>query len=350
MAEDIIKNPGNGPPINLKGIAVGNGCWGSAVGLCNFGCDMDRIWQQFLYGHSAISKKQYNAIVEACGDPAAGEGAWSNCTQPGNTGPGCSGPNASMAVCTDKYNSKECQGLLSIAGQSEDQRGPENYDIYHYYDTCYAYHGLTESGPALRAQLSRALNGDKQAVLDDPILLTKPTLRGSSVNLGSPEPPLGVGSGARSRSGGALNDYGCGGMTVMYEWMNTPEVMAALHVQKNVNGAVQYGPRQLADARPIYKMLAQKIDVMIYSGDTDACVPTIGTEEWTAALGFPVLDDWRPWHAGTNDLANTNATHHAITAGYVTTYDASTHAEHMAVPGGAKPHNFTFITVKGSGQ
>lgn len=57
-------------------MAVGNGCWGSDVGLCAFGSDMQRINAQFFLGHGAISKHLYKNIVKECGDPAAGEGAW----------------------------------------------------------------------------------------------------------------------------------------------------------------------------------------------------------------------------------------------------------------------------------
>lgn len=41
--------------INLKGMAIGNGCWGSKVGLCAFGNDMRRMQTEFLFGHGAIS-------------------------------------------------------------------------------------------------------------------------------------------------------------------------------------------------------------------------------------------------------------------------------------------------------
>lgn len=49
--------------------------WGSKVGLCAFGADMDRINTQFLYGHGAISKDAYKSVVDACGDPAVGPNA-----------------------------------------------------------------------------------------------------------------------------------------------------------------------------------------------------------------------------------------------------------------------------------
>ena len=72
--------------------------------------------------------------------------------------------------------------------------------------------------------------------------------------------------------------------------------------------------------------------------DTDACVPTVGTEEWTAELGFPVKREWQPWHGGTPS----NATAHFVTSGYVIEYDAGSELR--------PEHNFTFLTVKGAGH
>ena len=46
-----------------------------------------------------------------------------------------------------------------------------------------------------------------------------------------------------------------------------------------------------------------------------------------------VIDDWRPWHAGTNQ----NDTSHFITAGYVTVYNAAT----SALPPSSSAHHNT---------
>jgi hypothetical protein len=43
--------------------------------------------------------------------------------------------------------------------------------------------------------------------------------------------------------------------------------------------------------------LLARYRMLIYSGDTDACVPYWGTEEWTRELGYPVRRGWRQWHA-----------------------------------------------------
>ena len=94
-----------------------------------------------------------------------------------------------------------------------------------------------------------------------------------------------------------------------------------------------YGPRDRDDLRPLYKKLAGKYRLLIYSGDVDACVPFIGTQEWTEGLGFEVIEAWRPWTAGTTVSPTAN-----VTAGYTTTY---------AVREG---HRFSFATVKGAGH
>lgn len=36
---------------------------------------------------------------------------------------------------------------------------------------------------------------------------------------------------------------------------------------------MKYGPRDRDDLRPLYKVLAQKYRLVIYSGDADGCVP-----------------------------------------------------------------------------
>jgi hypothetical protein len=298
LVEQISKAPNNpiDTPINIKGFAVGNGCWGNTVGLCSFGSDMDRIWQQFLYGHNAITPVAYKKIIKYCGDPMDGPGSWSNCS---GLGPECSGPFASMLTPSDKYQSAECQSALKNVSASEftGQGRTANYEIYNYYDTCY-------STTDIRRRALRQIGmtpADRKAHME---YLRRGGQFGAAVHIG--EAPL--------TSGGALNDYSCDGMGAMGVWLKQPEVIEALHVQNDGThrypGAVAYS-KTVADVRPLYKQLIMKYRVMIYSGDTDACVPTVGTEEWTASLGLPVRREWAPWHGGTKN----NATAHFVTAG-----------------------------------
>tara|TARA_B110000208_G_scaffold14306_1_gene17371 strand:+ start:82 stop:1770 length:1689 start_codon:yes stop_codon:yes gene_type:complete len=261
-------------PINLIGIAVGNGCWGSKVGLCAFGADMARIDTMFYFGHSATSNDQYDAVVTACGDPRKGPESW--------------GSGELTGACKTAYSA-----LQTATG---------NHEVYNYYDECYGSSGITRM-----EQLSAIASGA----------------------------PFGAGTHHRANDAvaGALNDYPCGGQKAMDLWLARPDVVKALHVKTNTSG-MAYGPRDRDDLRPLYKTLAQKYRVMIYSGDVDGCVPFVGTQEWTEGLGFPVVEAWRPWSSGTTNDPKAN-----ITAGYVTRYTA-----------GAKDHSFTFATVKGAGH
>ena len=227
LAEAILADEAS--TIRLKGIAIGNGCWGSTVGLCSFGPDMQRIWQQFLYGHSAIPKRRYAAIAKACGDPAHGPGSWSNCS---GQGPGCSGPYASMLRGSDKYRSSECQELLQAVAKDE---GQGNYELYNYYDTCYATSGMLESAAGLA--LEQLLGGEFEmsADLHSPYRSTGMSSAGRAAHISHMQAggvwgaAVHVGQAPLTESG-ALNDYSCGGMSAMGKWLSHPEVQKALHV------------------------------------------------------------------------------------------------------------------------
>lgn len=62
--------------------------------------------------------------------------------------------------------------------------------------------------------------------------------------------------------------------------------------------------------------------MLFYSGDADGAVPTLGSENWIASLGWQVTEEWRPYFVN-NQLA-----------GYIEVYEG----------------NFTFGTVHGAGH
>jgi hypothetical protein len=68
----------------------------------------------------------------------------------------------------------------------------------------------------------------------------------------------------------------------------------------------------------------RKVRVLIYSGDTDPCINTFWSQNWTAGLGLPEVQPWRPW---TIDGA-------IEMGGYVTRY----------------ANEFDFLTIRGSGH
>ena len=117
----------------------------------------------------------------------------------------------------------------------------------------------------------------------------------------------------------------CGTMDAMNLWLNQPSVMEALHVTKSHSG--QNYLRTFGDARPLYASLMNRYRILIYSGDVDACVPYVGSQQWTSGLGFPVVRDWHPWSAPPDTI------HRSHKAGYAITYST-----------------FQFITINGAGH
>lgn len=120
-------------------------------------------------------------------------------------------------------------------------------------------------------------------------------------------------------------------------WMNSPEVVAALHMGAGVaalgpwaecaGGATLHYTRIPCDEpAQIYPGLLQNISVLVYNGDQDECIPYLQDQQWTEGMNFPVKEGWRPWFVDNQ------------VAGYVTEY---------APPSGVR---FTFATVKQAGH
>jgi serine carboxypeptidase-like clade 1 len=129
--------------------------------------------------------------------------------------------------------------------------------------------------------------------------------------------------------------YLCGAARGEDAYLNQPEVRSALHVCSEEECGVfpgdhgwsaPYNRTMYTEADLYREFIAHGLRVMIYSGDTDACIPYSGTEEWVEELRLPSVESWRPW---TID----NATQ---MAGYVTTYNYRT----------GTPGSFLFVTVR----
>ncbi|CAM6092547.1 unnamed protein product [Calypogeia fissa] len=117
---------------------------------------------------------------------------------------------------------------------------------------------------------------------------------------------------------------------VATRWLNTASVREALHAAPAEEiGEWQLCTDQLIFYRdagsmlPIHYDLTQKgYKALIFSGDHDMCVPYTGSEAWTKAMGYEVVDEWRPWFVGRQ------------VAGFTQAY----------------ANKLTFATVKGSGH
>lgn len=119
-------------------------------------------------------------------------------------------------------------------------------------------------------------------------------------------------------------------------WINTPEVIKALHVEASLpyvkqwticSSSLKYTTTAADLPGTIYPDLVTKYRVLVYNGDVDACVPYQDNESWTASLNLPVDNDWHAWVLDNQ------------VGGYATSY---------IVPNAS--HDFQFITVKGSGH
>eukprot|EP01052_Picozoa_sp_SAG31_P026348 SAG31_NODE_2382_length_5827_cov_1.421962_3_plen_261_part_00 len=124
-------------------------------------------------------------------------------------------------------------------------------------------------------------------------------------------------------------------------WNALPEASAALHMKPFTGNSLAYTTTRVgpgSDLRPLYATLAKKYRLLIFSGDSDGCVPFTGSAEWTSGLGFPVVSDWRPWIAPmSSPVADGEAPVPLGRVGYVTEF-------------GGEAKSFAFATVNNAGH
>ena len=70
--------------------------------------------------------------------------------------------------------------------------------------------------------------------------------------------------------------------------------------------------------------------LLIYSGDTDGCIPKFGTETWVRELGYAERTPWHPWRSPLKEGGEPRR------AGYAIAYET--------------PTNFSLVTVQGAGH
>eukprot|EP01038_Epipyxis_sp_PR26KG_P009761 gene9761-13132_t len=255
--------------VNFVGAAIGNGCWGNSVGTCAFSSpEAQQISADFYYGHGMYSSALRNDIEATCGD--------------------------------FKRLTPKCLQNLAIM---EKQIG--DFDVYNIYDRC----GKDERRRLMQADHKRKPFQAVREILSNPYV-TVETSDSFSINAGYGE---------------ALNDYTCGAETAMDEWLANPSVVDALHVKAGTVGMTY--KKTATDLLPLYSKLINKHQILIYSGDTDGCVPYVGTEAWTRGLNFTVTNDWHQW------LSKPDLEHAIHKAGYAVTFD-----------------KFQFITINGAGH
>ncbi|CAA7023709.1 unnamed protein product [Microthlaspi erraticum] len=113
-------------------------------------------------------------------------------------------------------------------------------------------------------------------------------------------------------------------------WLNDPAVRKEIHAKEKseigrwdlCTNQIHY--TQIAGSMIEYhrNLTLSGYRALIFSGDHDMCVPFTGSEAWTKAMGYKVVDEWRPWMS--------NGQVAGFTQGYA--------------------NNLTFLTIKGAGH
>lgn len=240
IAHYIVNNEPFKSSLKLKGLALGNACWGGDAThvQCN-GPNSERNDVELFFGKGLFSPKLHNSILEACKFPSTSDAS--------------------------------CQRLLS---QMHEEVGPHN--VYNIYDNCpQTQNFLKKTGKSMK-------------------WLTEYLRSGMSH-------PQEMHANLKNMSGGY--DWACGGPYIAGDYLTRADVRKALHLDKFNPGASRFsydssGPASIT----LYPELVSKLRIMIYNGDADACVPYIGNEEWISDLEnqgiIKETKPWTPWFAG----------------------------------------------------
>lgn len=282
LARRILENPASNISSMLKGIAIGDGCVGTDV-LCGANGPGPLSYLEFFGGHGQMSQKLYHqAMTECPADQLLGFGV----------------------PVTDP----KCKALLSKMNK---QIGP--YYAYNLYDACWYQNSLNP--PHSKGIMGEHSGGHQRSYWGPPTKAVSTSRHGHG-----------------SRRLQALNDYPCGGPQALFEWIETPEVKEALHVDPDAeffsgdNGAGLVYNLTEPNLMPFYLKLAKetKVRVLIYNGDTDPSINSFASQNWTSHLGLQEKQEWRPWTLDGKSYLG----------GYVTRYDG----------------DFDFLTIRGSGH
>ena len=359
LNSDTNANQQISPAKNLRGIAVGNGCWGGDENtvICN-GIHSEQNDLDMYWGKGLISKKLYDQTYAACGYEH-------DTTSPS---PFLSQKGKSAAAETGNVLNLDCEYLLE---QCSAAVGTHN--VYNIYDNCEdvldltaaTMHGSGKSMRWLKRRLRDRLSASSSEALEAIDRELAAAASKGGVEVGSTAAPTSRTSAATIALEGTSAvppltqggfQWGCNQMNLMAAYLARADVMEALHLTGGIEpSSFRYkssGPASIT----LYPTLATQIRVLIYNGDADACVPYKGNEEWTAQLEAEgVLVEKAPWHPWTVDSD-------AVPAGYATTYSVPGAPSRKKGNGSAKnPANsmswtlpeggdFAFITIRLAGH
>ncbi|RYH25296.1 hypothetical protein EON65_15585 [archaeon] len=315
LAEAIVKAElaGTYTGAKLTGIAVGNGCSGTEVGICGSGPQGTYYEWQYLLSTSFVDPNLKNTINSECNWDAAAKNE----------------PDALSFKCVTLLNQASAQ--ISHVNM---------YDIY---------------GDCVDNMCSAGEDKPKGKVPVRPMLTATDASYGKAA-LGRIVPH---GPDACIDSGTAS------------AYLNRADVQAAIHVRNpgfcwavcNTAPGWSYKSTRTNLPKDTYPLLVSNIQVTIYNGDWDACkffsthpipgqrtklltpysyeyligVPYTDAEGWTQSMGYTEKTAWHPW-TYTSSAGNTNQV-----AGYAVVYDVSGTSTQPA----SGSNSFSLVIVKG---
>ena len=278
------------PEINLKGIAVGNGCWGGdATSVeCN-GPNSNANLVQLYFGKGMISSKLHAKIMKTCG-----------------------------------YNNDEQEavdGVMCDLALAEMDKAVGPHNVYNVYDNC----------PNLDVDRWVELSGKSRRWLRQYLASNMANLPNAHAELNRMAGLSGLADAelGNPASGGGF-DWTCGQFEALPQYFKRADVRSALNLPaSNANGSTfsydSSGPASVT----LYPALIKKIRVLIYNGDADSCVPYVGNEEWTTSMATSgVVSEVKAWHPWYFDASESSP------AGYATGYS----------------DNFQFLTIRLAGH
>lgn len=292
LAEAIVNGELDGTYTGAKltGLAAGNGCSGTEVGICGSGPQGTYYEWEYLVQTALVSTDLKNKINMMCDWKSASENV----------------PNSLSLACVK---------LLNDASEQI-----QNVNLYNIYGEC--VNDMCSASPVVNGVLPKSTEA----------LRGKIPLRNE----------YSISEAKEKRSLTRIIPHGptaCIDSKLASGYLNRPEVMKAIHVKDpgfcwavcNTAPGWSYKSTRTNLPANTYPLLVANINVVIFNGDWDACVPYTDGEGWTEGMGLPVKTAWHSW-TYTSTTGNSNQV-----AGYATEYDVS------ALGSGS----FEFITVKG---
>ena len=290
-----IQTSGSHPDLKkrLKGIAVGNGCWGGGQNtvMCN-GPNEDANTVELYYGKGLISRKLHTEILKVCNFEVI---PYSSPTGP-------------------LPHSTECKAALKAMDTAV---GPHN--VYNVYDNC--------------PDGSKGVDELKQFYQTSgltPRLLSK-YLHENNHRMNEAHQEL-------HAMGGGF-DWTCGQFEALPAYIGRADVKKILNLpEKSLSSNFNFNSTGPASVTLYPHLIRSGIRVLIYNGDADSCVPYIGNEEWTLGMVEDgVVEEktaWHPWYAGADD---------SVPAGYATNYNVVNESD-------SSSPRFSFVTIRLAGH